>query len=108
MFGFFDLFLIYGLIKAATGSCRIEVGDGKIRFRRAMLGIGTAREVPFSDIAQILTMTIAQQRGARVSYYLYLYTQGGKKLTLADAIDNRQEARWVAAQLEIMWSREFS
>jgi hypothetical protein len=100
VFGFFDLLLIYGLIKAATGSSRIEVGNGKIRFRRAMLGIGTAREVPFSAIAQILTVTIGQQRGVRASYYLYLYTQGGRKLALADAIDNRQEARWVAAQLE--------
>ena len=100
VFGFFDLFLIYALMKAATGSCRIEVDNGKIRCRRAMLGIGTAREVPFSDIAQILTVTIAQPRNARASYYLYLYTKDGKKLTLADAIDNRQEARWVAAQLE--------
>ena len=44
VFGFFDLFLIYGLIKSAMGSCRIEVGNGKIIFRRAMLGIGAARE----------------------------------------------------------------
>ena len=100
VFGFFDVFLIYGLINAATGSSRIEVGNGKIRFRRAILGIGNASEVPFSDIAQILTVTIAQQRNARASYYLYLYTKDGRKLTLADAIDNRQEARWVAAQLE--------
>jgi len=100
VFGFFDIFLIYALIQAATGSCRIEVGNGKITFRRATLGIGTAREIPFSDIAQILTVTIAQQRGARASYYLYLYTKSGTKLTLANAIDNRQEARWVAAQLE--------
>ena len=27
-------------------------------------------------------------------------TKDGRKLRLADAIDNRQEARWVAAQLE--------
>ena len=100
LFAFFDIFLIYGLIKVATGSCRIEVGNGKIVSRRAMLGIGTAREVPFSDIAQILTVTIAQQNAVRASYYLYLYTKDGRKLTLADAIDNRQEARWVAAQLE--------
>jgi hypothetical protein len=100
VFGFFDLFLIYALIKAATGTSRIEVGEGKIRFRRSMLGVGNAREVPFSDIAQILTVTIAQQRNARASYYLHLYTKAGEKFTLADAIDNRQEARWVAAQLE--------
>ncbi len=100
VFGLFDVFLIYGLIKAATGSSRIEVGNSRIRFRRAILGIGNASEVPFSDIAQILTVTIAQQGNTRPSYYLYLYTKDGRKLTLADAIDNRQEARWVAAQLE--------
>ena len=100
IFGFFDLFLIYAVFKAATGSCRIEVGNGRIRFRRAMLGIGTTGEFAFADIAQISTVTIPQQRNARASYYLYLYTKDGRKLTLADAIDNRQEARWVAAELE--------
>ncbi len=100
VFGFFDVFLIYGLLKAVTGTCRIQVGDGRIRFRSTMLGMGTAREVSFSEIAQILTVTIGQQRAARASYYLYLFTKDGRKLTLADAIDSRQEARWVAAQLE--------
>jgi len=100
LFGFFDVFLIYALMNAATGSYRIEVGNGKIRFRRALLGMGTAREMVFSDIAQILTVTTAQQRGARASYSLCLYTKNGTKLTLADAIDNRQEARWITAQLE--------
>jgi hypothetical protein len=100
LFGFFDVFLIYALINAGTGSYRIEVGNGRIRFRRALLGIGTAREIAFSDIAQILTVTTAQQRGVRSSYSLCLYTKNGMKLTLADAIDSRQEARWIAAQLE--------
>lgn len=100
VFGFFDLFLIYALIQATMGSCRIEVGNGKIVFRRAVLGIGGTREVPLSDIAQILAVTVAQQRGTKASYYVCLQTKDGRKLKLADAIDNRQEARWVAAQLE--------
>lgn len=99
-FGFFDLFLIYAVIQATTGSFRIEAGNGKILFRRALMGIGTAREIPFSEIAQILPVTTAQQKGAQASYSLYLYTKDGRKLTLVDAIDDRQEARWVAAQLE--------
>ena len=102
VFGFFDLFLIYGLMQAAMGSFRIEVGNGRIVFRRALLGIGAAREIPFSDIAQILTVTRAQQQGARASYSLRLQTRDGRKLTLADAIDSRQEARWVAARLETL------
>jgi hypothetical protein len=100
LFGFFDLFLIYALIRATMGSCRIEVGNGKILLRRAVLGIGGAREVAFSDISQILAVTVAQQKGTRASYYVCLHTRDGRKLKLADEIDNRQEARWVAAQLE--------
>lgn len=100
VFGFFDLFLIYAVIQATMGSFRIEVGNGKIIFRRALLGMGADREVPFSDIAQILPVTTAQQKGTPASYSLCLYTKEGRKLTLADSIDDRQEARWVAAQLE--------
>jgi hypothetical protein len=100
VFGLFDLFLIYALVQSAMGSFRIEAGNGKIVFRRALLGIGAAREIPFSDIAQILPVTTAQQKGTRATYSLCLHTRDGRKLTLADAIDDRQEARWVAAQLE--------
>jgi len=99
-FGFFDLFLIYALIQATMGSFRINVGNGKIAVRRALLGIGRTREIPFSNIERILTTTAAQQKGARAYYTLRLYTKDGRKLTLADAIGDRQEARWVAAQLE--------
>lgn len=100
VFGFIDLFLIYALIRATIGSFRVEVGDGKIVFRRSLLGIGAAHEIPFSEITQISTVTMAQQQGARPSYCLCLYTKEGKKLTLANEIDDRQEARWIAAQLE--------
>jgi hypothetical protein len=100
VFGFFDLFLIYALMQATIGSFRIETGNGKIVFRRALLGIGSAHEIPVSDIARILTVTTAQQKAAWASYSIRLYTTDGRKLTLADAIHNRQEARWVAAQLE--------
>ena len=100
VFGLFELFLIYGLLHSALGSCRIEVGNGKIVYRRGLLGTGATHEVPFSDIAEILTVTMAQQKGTQASYSLFLYTKNGDKLTLADAIDSRQEARWVAAQLE--------
>jgi hypothetical protein len=100
VFGFFDLFLIYAVIQATMGSFRIEAGNGKLVIRRALLGIGAAREIPFSDIAQILTVTTAQQKATQASYSLCLFTRNGIKQTLADAIDSRQEARWVAAQLE--------
>ncbi len=45
-------------------------------------------------------MTPSVGQGTKPFYSLRLLTKDGKKLTLADSIDNRQEVRWVAAQLE--------
>src|SRR5271169_5844170 len=92
VFGFFDFFLIYAMIQSMMGSFRIEVGNGKIVFRRALLGIGSAREIPFADIAQILAVTPSAGQGTQPSYSVRLQTKDGKKVTLADAISNRQEA----------------
>jgi len=100
VFGLFELLLFYGLIHSTLVSFRIQAGNGRIVRRRALLGIGGAREFPFSDIAQILPVTNAQQPGTPASYSLRLQMRNGEKATLADMIDNRQEARWVAAQLE--------
>jgi len=100
VFGLFELLLIYGLIQSALVSFRIQAGNGRIVRRRVLLGMGGAREFPFSDIAQILPVTKPQQTGASASYSLRLQMKNGEKATLADMIDNRQEARWVAAQLE--------
>lgn len=100
VFGFFDLLLIYALIQSMVGSFRIEAGNGKIVFRRALLGVGASREIPFSDIAQISAVTTSAGQGTSPSYSIRLQTKDGRTLTLADAIDNRQEARWIVAQLE--------
>lgn len=99
VFGLFDVLLIYGLLQLTLGSCRIEAGNSKIVWSRAFLGIGTTREIPYSEISQILAMTAVQQ-GTKASYAIRLLTKSGQKLKLAQSIDDRQEARWVAAQLE--------
>ena len=102
IFGLIDLLLFYGVIQQALGSFRIEVGSGKLRLSHALLGVSSTREFPFSDIAQILAVTTAQQgtNPNQASYSLRLQTKNSKKITLVDAIDSRQEARWVAAQME--------
>ena len=98
VFGLFDFLPIYILIKSLAQSFRIEAGNGKLAFRRAWFGIGTTVEIPYSEIAQILAATTGQSTPP--SYVLRLQTRNGQKITLADMIDDRQEARWIAAQLE--------
>jgi hypothetical protein len=100
VFGLANLFLIYGLIYFTLVSFRIQAGNGKIVLRRSLLGIGAAREYPYSEITEILPVTSAQQPGTKASYSLRLLTRDGRKVKLVDMIDDRQEARWVAAQLE--------
>jgi hypothetical protein len=100
VFGLFEIPLIYGLIYATLVSFRIQAGNGRIVRRRALFGIGGAHEFRFSDIVQILPVTKAQRPGTPASYSLRLQMRNGEKATLVDMIDNRQEARWVAAQLE--------
>jgi hypothetical protein len=98
VFGLFDLLPIYILIKSLVESFCVEAGNGKLLFRRAWAGIGTTVEVAYSDIAQILATTVGQSTPP--CYSLRLQTKSGQKITLADSIDDRQEARWIAAQLE--------
>jgi HEAT repeats len=98
VFGLFDLLLIYTFLKSLAESFRMEVGNGKLALRHSWFGIGATMELPFSEIDQILATTTAQ--GAPPSYSLCLQTKTGQKITLADAIDDRQEARWLAAQVE--------
>lgn len=49
VFGLFDVLLVYGVLQSALGSSRIEAGDGKIVLSRTFVGIGTTREIPYSD-----------------------------------------------------------
>jgi HEAT repeat protein len=102
VFGCISLLLVYGVVQSALGSFRVEVSSGKLRVSRALLGVTSTREVLFSDIQKILVLTSSQQgtNPNNASYALRLQTKAGKKIALADAIDSRQEARWVAAQLE--------
>jgi HEAT repeats len=102
IFGLIDLLLIYGVIQSALASSRVEVGGGKLRASRALLGVSSTREIPFSEIDRILAVASTQQgtNPNNASYALRLQTKNGKKIALADGIDSRREARWVAAQLE--------
>jgi hypothetical protein len=102
VFGVISLLLIYAFVQSALGSFRVEVGGGKLRVSRALLGVSSTREFAFSEIDKILAVTSSQQgtNPNNASYALRLQTKSGRKIVLADAIDKRQEARWVAAQLE--------
>jgi hypothetical protein len=102
VFGFFDLIMIYGCIQSAFGSTRIVVGHGKVTAARKIFGPGKPREFLFADIQGVLATAGLQQgkSGSNASCLVRLKTTSGKDFTLADNIADRQEARWVVAQIE--------
>ena len=105
LFALGDLLVIFGFLHVTFGSARIGAGNGEILSRRGLLGIGTTRRFPFSEVASILPVESVQQGGNTDNnsiYSIQLNTKNGQKFTLADEISTRQEARWVVSQLETL------
>ena len=102
VFGFFDVIMIYACIQSAFGSTRIVVGHGKVISLRKIFGPGKPRVFPFAEIQGILATAGLQQgkSGSNASCMVRLKTKSGKDFPLTDNIADRQEARWVVAQIE--------
>ncbi|MGH9517232.1 MAG: hypothetical protein ACRD3P_16315, partial [Terriglobales bacterium] len=101
VFGLFDLIPIYGFLQSAFGSTRIVVGGGRIISQRKMLGGGSPREIPFSDIQSIVAgMGLQSSNAVSGSYRVRLRTKSGEDFSLVDNITDRQEARWIVGQIE--------
>jgi hypothetical protein len=104
IFALADLFIVYGFFHVAFGSRRVFVGNGEILSRGGVLGIGGARRTPFSEVASVVAVVSMQQGGNSDNsvHSIRMVTNAGKKITLADEISSREEARWVVSQIETL------
>ena len=104
VFGLFDVLLVYGVFHVTLGSARIGVANGEILSRAGIVGVGSTRRIPVSDVASIVPVVSMQQSGSsgNALYAIRLRMKNGRKYTLADEIDSRQEARWVVSQIEAL------
>jgi hypothetical protein len=102
IFALADLFIIFGFFHVSFGSARIFVGNGEILSRRGVFGIGGARRTPFSEVASVVAVANMQQGGNSDNsvHSIRMVTNAGKKITLADEISSREEARWAVSQIE--------
>ena len=103
-FGFCDLLLIVGTLHVALGSARISVRSGEILSHRGIFGIGLTTRIPVSDVDSIVPVVSMQQGGNSTNalHAIRLRLKDGRKITLADEIASRQEARWVVSQIETL------
>ena len=103
-FGFFDLLLIFAMFHVVLGTSRIRVGNGELTSATRVLGIGSTKRFSFSDIDAVVAVTSGQQGGTQGQsmYAIRLRTKNGRRVTLADEISSRQEARWIVSQIETL------
>jgi hypothetical protein len=104
VFGLSDLLIIAGFLHVTFGSARITVRGGEILSRKGILGIGRTRRIQVSDVASIVPVVSAQQSTSSGNqlHAIRIRLKDGRKFTLADEIDSRQEARWVVSQIETL------
>ena len=104
VFGLSDLLLIGGFLHVTFGSARITAGSGQIVSCKGVFGAGKTRRIQIADVASIVPVVSMQQgtSGGNQLYSIRLILKDGRKLTLADEIDSRQEARWVVSQIETL------
>jgi hypothetical protein len=104
VFGLSDLLIIAGFLHITFGSARITVRSGEIFSRTGIFGLGSTRRIQVSDVTSIVPVVSMQQGGnsANALHAIRMRLKDGSKITLADEIDSRQEARWVVSQIETL------
>lgn len=103
-FGLADVIIVGGFLHVTFGSSRITVRSGEILFRKGILGIGSAQRFQASEVTSIVPVAGLQQGGnsQTAMHLIRMQLKSGRKVTLADEIDTRQEARWVVSQIETL------
>src|SRR6266481_5842403 len=104
LFGLTDLLIIAGFLHVTFGSALISVRSGEIFSRKEIVGLGRTRRIQVSDVASILPVVSMRQGGNSTNalHAIRLRLRDGGKITLADEIASRQEARWVVSQIETL------
>lgn len=104
VFGFFDLVMILICFHVVLGTSRIRVGNGEIISTKRILGMGSTKRFAIPEIDAIVPVTSGQQggNGGESMYAIRLRTKNGRRVTLADEIASRQEARWIVSQIETL------
>jgi hypothetical protein len=104
VFGLSDLLILAGFLHVTFASERISVRSGEILSRTGLFGLGRTRRIQVSDVTSIVPVVSAQQgtSSGNQLHAIRMRLKNGSKITLADEIDSRQEARWVVSQIETL------
>lgn len=104
VFGLFDLLLLVMVVNLWLYTSKVVIGSGRVGVHGGILGLGTTREISFSDIAEF-KIPIGMQTGGRTGtpyYDIRLALHNGREVTLASSIRSKLEAQWLIAQMKTL------
>src|SRR5581483_4158436 len=99
VFGAVDIVLTLVLVSAVFSSTKFTLSGDTLTLRKSFAGLPRTTAIPFAEIAELHPYSGFQQ-GTNTFYGLRLTTKSGRKLNLVNGIADRQEARWLVAQIE--------
>jgi hypothetical protein len=98
VFGLFELLLLYALFQMWFGVTHVLIRSGRIEISRRALGFGHANTVTADEISEIRTSP-GMTAGKTVYHDIQVHCHNGRKLAAGDAIKDRMEAEWLAAEM---------
>jgi HEAT repeats len=89
------------LLNVVFGSALIRVREGMLQVRSAMLGLGSLRQIPFSDLTSISVLGQGQVNASgEVLYGIGIRKSDGREIKIAANSLTHVEACWIVSTLE--------
>jgi hypothetical protein len=99
--GLVDLLLVYIVLDLWLGATVVVAGNGTLRARHTLLGVGASRTLFKGEVASIDLHINMQTQGRYGTPYYEVRARltSGRKVSLGDGIRNKRHAEWLAAQM---------
>ncbi len=107
VFSLFEVLIGYMLLSVVFGSALIRVRGGMLEVRSAILGIGSLKQMPFSDVAAISLLSQGRTNTAGdVLYGINIRKSDGRDINIAPSSLTHVEARWIVSKVESAMGRK--
>ena len=107
VFSLFEILVIYMFLSVVFGSALLRVQNGVLQVRTAILGFGTLRTLPFSDVASISPLSQGRANtSGEVLYGINVKQSDGRNINVAASTLTQAEARWIVATLDRAMGRK--
>ncbi len=100
--GLLALFMAVATIATFCFSSSLTVEGGEIRLHKKFFGLGKVRRYRAADVTHLEVGRLQKEAGAAQpkSWQIEIVTRGGQREDIGAVIDDRDQAEWLAAEIE--------